>query len=739
MPDLPPIVGYVRMDVAQAIAGLEAVKTATVASTDASRASMNQWNKETSEATGAVATGLLAVGAGLGIAAVASVKMAADFEASTTRLITSAGETQANIGMVRQGILDMAGQVGDSAQQLATAMYMVDSANIHGADSLVVLRAAAEGAKAENADLTTVVDAVTSAMADYHLGADQSALVTSRLITAVSMGKTTFENLTGAMHSVLPIASAAHISMSDILGDLASMTEHGISADQATQNLAHTIQHLQTTTAPQNKELALLGLNAQQLSADLGTKGLSGTLQEISNAIEQRMGPDGKIILEMQTALAGLPPEVQKIGAAVIDGSLSMRDFTMATKDLNVEQAGLARQFATLMTSTHGIGSAQKSGAEVAQTYAAALKAATGDSTTLNTALMLTGENASYTNQAVRAVSGAATEAGGNVQGWAVIQSTFNNQMDRAKDGLEAAAIAWGTRLLPMASQALAMLAAHIPDIIAVGNRIIDVAIGVGRVASALGPFLPALSVAIALFIAWRTAMTIGAAIEGVVVMVQAFAAGLAVLSGTEGIATAAQWALNIAMDANPIGLVILAIAALIAIIVLVVTHWQQLRQWIINTAQTISSFIAQHQVLAAILIALTGPIGLVVAGAAELITHWSQVTSAFWSAWNAVTSLAGALRDAAHAASQMPVIGGLGQALGIPGFAEGGIVPGPVGAPRLILAHGGERVQTPEQQTTMGPGMDDTNELLALLYQLLDDRLPRGGAALSTRAYGRA
>jgi TP901 family phage tail tape measure protein len=37
---------------------------------------------------------------------------------------------------------------------------------------------------------------------------------------------------------------------------------------------------------------------------------------------------------------------------------------------------------------------------------------------------------------------------------------------------------------------------------------------------------------------------------------------------------TGAQWLLNIAMDANPIGLLIIAIGALIAIAVLVVTHW---------------------------------------------------------------------------------------------------------------------------------------------------------------------
>lgn len=37
----------------------------------------------------------------------------------------------------------------------------------------------------------------------------------------------------------------------------------------------------------------------------------------------------------------------------------------------------------------------------------------------------------------------------------------------------------------------------------------------------------------------------------------------------------------------------------------------------------------------------------------------------------------------------------------GIPGFAEGGVVPGPAGTPRLAVVHGGERVLTPRQQAS--------------------------------------
>lgn len=50
-----------------------------------------------------------------------------------------------------------------------------------------------------------------------------------------------------------------------------------------------------------------------------------------------------------------------------------------------------------------------------------------------------------------------------------------------------------------------------------------------------------------------------------------------AVAIGT-GIWTAAQWLLNIALNANPIGLIVLAIAVLIGIIVLVVKNWDTLK-----------------------------------------------------------------------------------------------------------------------------------------------------------------
>jgi hypothetical protein len=404
----------------------------------------------TTVVVGALAAGVAAVG-------YESLKMAANFEQATTRLVTSAGESHANIDMVRKGMVDMAGQVGYSAQELAKAMYTVESGTFHGADALKVLRASAEGAKAENADLSTVTNAVTSVLVDYHLKADDAAMVTTKLVAATSAGKTTFEQLTGAMHAVMPAASAAHVPLNDILGDLASMTVHGMSAEQAAQNLTDVIRHMENPTAVQAKELALLGLTTTQLADDLKSKGLSGTLQEISDHI-RKLAPPGtdKVILDLRTALQGLSPQVRELGLQLFNGSLTAKEYAKAAQDLDPISAKQAVSFATLAGSTHRIGDQQLTGAQVMQNYSQALAKATGDATGLNVALMLTGDNAGTTTDAIKTVTDATTEAGNHVKGWSDIQSTLNQQISQFKAGLEAIGIRIGEKLMPIVKEAMA-------------------------------------------------------------------------------------------------------------------------------------------------------------------------------------------------------------------------------------------------------------------------------------------
>src|SRR5437763_8335049 len=172
-------------------------------------------------------------------------------------------------------------------------------------------------------------------MQDYHLKASDAADVTSKLVAATASGKMTFEELAGSLSAILPIASANHISLNDILGDLASMTVHGMTADQATQNLADTVRHLAAPTAQSTKELAALGISATDVSTNLGTKGLSGTLNEITDAIQRKMGPGStQIVLDLGDALNKLPASVKSFAQGLLDGTKSVGDLRAEIKNL---------------------------------------------------------------------------------------------------------------------------------------------------------------------------------------------------------------------------------------------------------------------------------------------------------------------------------------------------------------------------------------------------------------------
>ena len=218
----------------------------------------------------------------VGIAA-ESVKMATTYESVTTRLVTSAGEQNSNLKMVQKGMLDMAGQVGVSAIDLAHAMYYVESAGFHGADGLNVLKAAAQGAAAEGADTTTVVKAMTDVLVDYHLKASDAANVTSKMITAVSFGKTSLQDFSGAFASIVPAASAAGISFNDVAAALAEMTNHGFTANRASQNLAQALRSLLNPTGPMTGAFTKFGVSAAVLREKLaGPNGLTDAMEYLS-------------------------------------------------------------------------------------------------------------------------------------------------------------------------------------------------------------------------------------------------------------------------------------------------------------------------------------------------------------------------------------------------------------------------------------------------------------------------
>lgn len=149
---------------------------------------------------------------------------------------------------------------------------------------------------------------------------------------------------------------------------------------------------------------------------------------------------------------------------------------------------------------------------------------------------------------------------------------------------------------------------------------------------------------------AYNAALAVNAIIQGKTAFaLRGHAKALKIFTFFSKIATAAQWLWNAALTANPIGLVIAAIAALIAVIVLVIAKWED---W------------------GAALSLVLGPLGLIISIIQSIRKNWDLVSQAFTTGGiiNALKAIGLTLVDAVL----MPMEQILGIFAKIPGFAKG-------------------------------------------------------------------
>jgi hypothetical protein len=415
----------------------------------------------------------LGVAVGMGLA----VKSAMDFQQTSTKWVTSAGENVNQLGMLQQGVLALSSQTATSSTELSNGLYMISSAGITGAGGLNVLKAAAEGAKSEGADLTEVTNALTSGLNAYGMKTKTSAEATvsatsmmNQMLQTVSQGKMTFQELAGSLSAVLPIAAANKVSYADVGGALATMTSMGVSAQQGTQNLAFVIRGLANPTSVATNEMSMFGISSTDVSSKLGQRGLTGTIEYLSNAVTQKMGPSGLVIANAMNQsksaaadaaqmLSKLPASIQGVAKAYLDGSISSKTWTNDLKAMPPLQANLAKEWANVANQSHSFNNLLKSGSPAAQTYAAAMSKLLGGATGLNVGLMLTGSHAATVEKNVKAIAAASNGASGQVSGFSDVTKETSFQMAKAGDSIKAAGTSLGLALLPAVNAVLTPLA----------------------------------------------------------------------------------------------------------------------------------------------------------------------------------------------------------------------------------------------------------------------------------------
>ena len=212
-------------------------------------------------------------------------------------------------------------------------------------------------------------------------------------------------------------------------------------------------------------------------------------------------------------------------------------------------------------------------------------------------------------------VADATKYAGSMEQEYAARSQTTENQIQLAKNTLDAVAVTIGSALLPAVGQVFSSIAPVLTSIAEWASKNEELVVIIAGVAAGIA--------ALIVTIAGMTLIVQGAALAYTSFQLAAeFVKGLQLATK---IATAAQWAWNAAMTANPIGIVIMAIAALIGILYVLYTHFEEVQEFCASVWESPA---------AAVIAFITGPIGMLIYCVAGIIANWETVKAWFTLLW---------------------------------------------------------------------------------------------------------
>lgn len=562
-------------------------------------------------ALGTASTAMVGVGIATAMASGYSVKMAGDFQAQTQVLVSGAGVQQNQIDGVRSSLLKMSVDTGTSTKDLSTAFFNVNSRLGDVKTSTQAVQAAAEIAKAHMADLGTVATALANTMNAYGKSAGNATQVSNILGVAVERGGMSFQNLASSLSTVLPIASSMGIKLPQVAGALAVMTQQGMSANQATQNLSHTIQHISGPTATMLSTWNQMGITQEQVANALsGPGGLHAALDLITKTAEQHVGPSGQVVIDvfkksqdasaaLTTMLQNMSPAARNLATEFQNGAIGQTAYLKAAKAMGAQSGIQSQQFLALMKSSNGFNDALKAGKPGFANFDALLKASYGDQTSMNTALLLGNQHSKDWTRITNEAAAAGGNAKGSIQGWSATQETLNFKMAQAKAALSAATIQLGTALIPAITSIVKMITPWLTQLASLiehhqnlAKILVAVGLGLGTVGvglkTVLGMFnlfkgtkdmITGISAALdkwqigdKIASSWSTvSSTIGdaiTAVKGWNIWSTIASAGAKVWAGV-------QWLLNIAMDNFPLIMIIAGIIALVAMIIYAYNHFK--------------------------------------------------------------------------------------------------------------------------------------------------------------------
>ena len=222
----------------------------------------------------------LAGGAALAGTGIAAVKMGMDFEKGMAEVRTLIPDlSEGGFKNLQRDVLDLSKEMGIATSEVVPALYQAVSAGVPPENVIDFMRTAAKASIGGVTDLETAVDGLTTVVNAFGLGAEDAGRVADVMFTAVRLGKTTMEELSGSMAIAAPLAASLGLDISDVAAATATLTKSGAPTAEAMTQIRSALVALQRTTPEMEQALRNLGFESGE--AALKSLGFQGTLEAL--------------------------------------------------------------------------------------------------------------------------------------------------------------------------------------------------------------------------------------------------------------------------------------------------------------------------------------------------------------------------------------------------------------------------------------------------------------------------